>query len=74
MKTGGPAKSSGDEVVLWFAASGKVWNSGPRQVVGAANGLMEVVELAAAEISAGVCFLIRLFGGLLKCGSGLVGG
>jgi len=45
---GGPAKSSGDEVVLWFAASGEVWNSGPRQVVGAANGLLEAVELDVA--------------------------
>jgi hypothetical protein len=55
VKTGGPAKSSGDEVVLWVAASGEVWNSGPRQVVGAANGLPEAVELAAAAAAGNLC-------------------
>jgi hypothetical protein len=34
--------------VLWFAASGEVWNSGPKQVVGAVNGVPEAVDLAAA--------------------------
>jgi hypothetical protein len=62
----GSREVSGIEVELWVAASGEDWNSGPKLDVGAANGLQEVVELAAAAGKSlpGFCFVLRLFGGL----------
>jgi hypothetical protein len=44
----GSREVSGIEVELWVAASGEDWNSGPKLDVGAANGLHEAMELAAA--------------------------
>ena len=45
--TGGLRKVPGIMVELWLAALSRDWNGGPKLDVRAANGLQEVVELAA---------------------------
>jgi hypothetical protein len=66
-------------VELWLAALSRDWNGGPKLDVGTANGLQEVVELAAdAAAAAGIyCLASALSLGssvASRCGSGLVEG
>jgi hypothetical protein len=55
---------------LWVAALGDDRNSGSQRNAAVANGLLEKVKLtataAAGNLLPGVCFLFRLFGGLLR--------